>query len=431
MRSRSDPSSTSADAAIAETYRSDWGRLLSVLIVRTRRLDLVEDALAEAFARAAHRWPLDGVPSNPGAWLYTTAHRTILGRLRAEAVAGRRAPLLAVRADTSAAGDDVGERDGDLPDERLQLVLLCCHPALDPASRSALALRLVMGIPTDEIARLFLVPTTTMAARLTRAKRKVVAAGIPLSLPGGDELGRRLDAVTRTIYLAFTAGYAPGNGAEPLRIDEAGEAVRLAEVLVRLVPEPPQARALLALLMFQHARRDARVVDGSLVTLADQDRTLWHHSEIAVAVDLLASTPQCSGFAEELRLQAAAAREHAVAPNAAATDWSAIASYYTDLEHLTGSPIVRLNRAIAIAEVDGAGAGLAILDELVDALDTNHRLHATRAELARRLGEFEVARTAYRRAIERCGNDAERAFLIDRRAQLPASDEAQRAAGRS
>jgi RNA polymerase sigma factor (sigma-70 family) len=433
MRSTSARSSTSAEEAIAATYRAEWGRLLSVLVVRTRRLDLAEDALAEAFARAAQRWPADGVPINPAGWLYTTAHRIILGRLRANAVAGRRAPLLAARPVTTDAATVVAEiePDGrdDLRDEQLQLVLLCCHPALDPASRSALALRLVMGIPTAEIARLFLVPTPTMAARITRAKRKIVSAGIPLSLPAGDELDRRLDAVARTIYLAFTAAYSPGTGAELLRVDEAGEAVRLAEVLVALVPDAAQARALLALLMLQHSRRDARVEAGVLVTMDRQDRKRWHHDEIAAAVQLIETTRPTGGFAEELWLQAAAAREHAIATSADATDWRVIESCYARLEDLTGSPIVRLNRAIALAEIEGAEAGLSALDALGPALEDHHHFHATRADLARRTGDVDTARTAYRAAIERCANLTERSFLLDRLDRLDGVERLPSAAG--
>ena len=380
-----------------------------MLVVRTRRLDLAEDALAQAFARAAERWPTDGVPSNPPAWLYTAAHRAIVGRLRAEAVAGRRAPLLAVRADTAGSSDADGI--DELPDDRLQLILLCCHPALDPAARSALALRLVIGTATDEIARLFLVQTSTMAARLTRAKRKIGAAGIPLALPVGDELTARLDAVVRTIYLAFTAGYAPGSGSDLLRVEQAGDAVRLAALLHRLVPDAPQATALLALVTFQHARRDARIHQGRLITLALQDRARWHHDEIAVGTALLDQLSPTGGYAEELRLEASAAREHAIASSAELTDWAAIAAVYAELERRTGSPIVRLNRAIAIAEVDGPDAGLAVLAGLDDVLGQAHRFHATRGELARRAGRIDLARDALTRAIELCGNDTERAFL--------------------
>jgi RNA polymerase sigma-70 factor (ECF subfamily) len=391
--------------------------VLALLVVRTRRLDLVEDALAEAFARAATRWPSDGVPTDPPAWLYTTAHRVLLGRLRADAVAGRRAPLLAVRAGESTALDSNSSDEG-LPDERLQMILLCCHPALEPASRSALALRLVVGTSTAEIARLFLVSVPTMAARITRAKRKIAVAGIPLGLPLGRELDERFDAVARTIYLAFTAGYTPGVGPELLRADLAGEAVRLAEVLLHVAPAAPQARALLALLLFQHSRREARVADGRLITLAEQDRTRWHTEEIDFADGLLRSLPAGTGYSEELRLQAAAAREHAIAATSDDTDWAAIVSCYSDLLALTGSPVVALNRAVALAEIDGPQAALESLAAVAPQLESQHRFHAVRADLLARVGDAPAARMAYLEAIERCGNETELAFLQARVAGL-------------
>ena len=370
MTSTSARSSTSPEGVVAEVFRADWGRLLARLVARTRRLDLAEDALGEAFARAADRWPRDGLPTNPTGWLYTTAHRLVLGRLRAEATAGRKAPLLAVRPGWAPPGDEPEEWD----DDRLPLILLCCHPALPAGSRSALALRLVIGTPTEQIARLFLVSTTTMAARLTRAKKKILLAGIPLGAPLAEELDARLDEVCRTIYLAFTAGYTPGTGPDLLRADLAGDAVRLAAILRDLVPDVPQARATLALLLLQHSRRDARQRDGRLVTLADQDRSLWHQDEIRAGLDLVAGLQAGDGFAEELRLQALIAAEHARAANAEATDWDTIVGHYADLEARTGSAIVRLNRAVAIAEAQGPGAGLALLGGLDEALPDNHRV---------------------------------------------------------
>ena len=352
MTSTSDRSLTPPERIIEEVYRAEWGRLLSVLVARTRRLDLVEDALGEAFVRAADRWPGEGVPANPAGWLYTTAYRQIVGRLRAEAVAGRNAPLLAVRPDWAPPDDSQGE----LADDRLHLILLCCHPALPRESRSALALRLVLGTPTEQIARLFLVPTATKAARLSRAKKKIVLAGIPLGGPLKDELRSRLDEVCRTIYLAFTAGYAPGTGPDLLRADLAGEAVRLASVLHDLMPDTPQVRAMLALLRLQHSRRDARQRHGRLVTLADQDRSLWHHDEIRAGLGLLRGLQPGEGYTEELRLQALIAAEHARAPTAAATDWTAVTGHYAALEARSGSAIVRLNRAVAVAEAQGPRA---------------------------------------------------------------------------
>ena len=415
------PREVAAARTIEAVYRAEWGRLLALLVARTRRLDLAEDGLGEAVARATERWPRDGVPANPVGWLYTTAHRQVVGRLRAEAIAGRKAPLLAVRPGwvRPAEPGEPGER---LADERLHLILLCCHPALPRQSRSALALRLVLGTPTEQIARLFLVSPATMAARLTRAKRKIVGAGIPLGHPAEDELRARLDEVCRTIYLAFTAGYTPGAGPDLLRVDLAGEAVRLAAALSDVAPDAGQVRALLALLVLQHARRDARQRDGCLVTLAEQDRSRWHHEEIEAGLALAAGLRPAEGYAEELRLQARIAAEHARAPTAAATGWTSIADRYAELESLTGSAIVRLNRAVAVSESGGPAAGLALLDGLDEVLADNHRVPAVRAELARRLGDTGLARASYRRAIDLCANDVERAHLRARLAEVESAD---------
>ena len=406
MTSTSDRSSTCPDRVIEQIFRAEWGRLLSLVVSRTRRLDLAEDALGEAFARASDRWTGEGVPANPAGWLYATAYRHVVGRLRSEAIAGRKAPLLAVRP-----GWVPPDSREELADDRLHLILLCCHPALPRESRSALALRLVIGTPTEQIARLFLVAPSTMAARLTRAKKKIVLAGIPIGAPLEDELRSRLDEVCRTIYLAFTAGYTPGAGHDLLRADLAGEAVRLAAVLHDLVPDATQVRATLALLLLHHSRRDARQRQGRLVTLADQDRSMWHLDEIRAGLGLAAGLQPAEGYAEELRLQALIAAEHARAPTAAATDWTAIAGHYADLEARNGSPIVRLNRAVAVAEVQGPRAGLALIAGLDDVLRDNHRLVAVRAELARRVGDTELARTSYRKAIGLCSNDVERTHL--------------------
>lgn len=413
MTSTSDPPSTPTDGVLVETYRSEWGRLLSLLVARTRRLDFAEDALGEAFVRASALWPEAGAPADPAAWLYTTAHRLIIGYLRAEAVAGRKAPLVA----TNPGWVPTQELDA-LGDERLALILLCCHPALHPEARSPLALRLVIGTSTEEIARLFLVSKATMAARITRAKKKIVAAGIPLSSPVGEELRARLDEVTRTIYLAFTAGYAPKGGPSLLRVDLAGEAVELAVVLHHLVPESAQVRALLALIVLQHARRDARVSEGRLVTLSRQDRTLWRGNEIRAGLSLLGNVPPGDPRAEALRLQAAIAAEHVRAVTAEATNWSAIAACYFDLDVLTGSPVVRLNRAVAVAEVNGPRAGLKILDGLDTMLGGSHRLFAVRAELAHRAGDLALAHASFATALRLCTNDGERAHLSARRDAL-------------
>jgi RNA polymerase sigma-70 factor, ECF subfamily len=418
MTSTSDPSSKAPESTAVEVvYRAEWGRLLARLITKTRRLDLAEDALSEAFAQATDRWPRDGVPSNPAGWLFLTAYRQVIARIRAEEVAGRKRALLAVRSDWVLSSGTVinseGDNETELPDDRLHLILLCCHPALSQDAGSGLALRLVIGTSTEQIARLFLVSTATMAARLTRAKKKVIAAGIPLAAPVGEELNNRLDDVCRTIYLAFTAGYAPGTGADLLRADLAGEAVALARVLHELVPNAMQVAALRALVVIQHSRRDARVADRRLVTLVDQNRELWHHDEIATALNLLCGLKPTSGYAEELRLQALIAAEHARATTAALTDWVQIAHHYETLEVLTSSPLVRMNRAVAVAEAFGPSAGLVLLNGLDDLFPRYHRLYAVRGELARRAGHRSLAETSFQAAIDLCENEVERSYLIE------------------
>ncbi|MEZ5411486.1 MAG: DUF6596 domain-containing protein [Acidimicrobiales bacterium] len=291
-------------------------------------------------------------------------------------------------------------------------------PGTVEGAQSALALRLVIGTPTDQIARLFLVPTPTMAARLTRAKKKIVAAGIPLGAPVSDELAARLDEVCRTIYLAFTAGYAPGTGPDLLRADLAGEAVHLATVLHQLAPAAPQVTALRALLLLQHSRRDARARDGELITLADQDRAEWHHDEIRVGLELVDGLEPRDGYAEQLRLQALIAAAHATAPTAGQTDWGHIVELYEALEVQTGSAIVRLNRAVAVAEAQSPQAGLAVLAEVADVLHNHHRFTAVCGELARRAGDVDLAIASYQAAIEQCDNEAERAYLRSRLAQI-------------
>ncbi|MEM6988956.1 MAG: DUF6596 domain-containing protein [Myxococcota bacterium] len=423
MTSTCDPSSISAEQRIAETYRADWGRLLSMLVTRTRRLDLAEDALGEAFARASAHWPSTGVPENPGGWLYRTASRLVAGWLRAEAIRGRRTQLLAVG--NRWVQPPSTDRFDELDDERLALILLCCHPALHPMSRSALALRLVVGTPTAEIARLFLVPLSTMAARITRGKKKIVSAGIPLTRPMDSELRIRLGDVCRTTYLAFTAGYTPGEGPDLLRTDLAGEAVELSAILYALTPTAPEVQALHGLLLLQHGRRDARVSEGRLVTLAEQDRSRWHRDELDRGLALVTSVAPTTGYTESLRLQGMIAAEHARAPTAGQTDWVEIAAKYGELDALTRSPVVRLNRAVAVAEAQGPEAGLALLEGLEQTIPANHRLPAVRADLARRAGQLELARAAYAQALALCKNDVERRYLAARLSEIEEGSEAE------
>ena len=401
---------------LSEALRDEWGRLLALLVAQFRRLDLAEDGLADAFEAAARTWPSAGVPTNPPAWLLTTARRRVTDRLRTEEVAARKLPLLVVEADLQEEAQRVMVEAGEqVHDERLRLVLLCAHPSLPPASAAALTLRLVLGVPTEDVARLFLVSTPTMAARLTRARKKL--AGERFVVPSGAELESRVGVVADVAYLAFTTGYAPGSGDDVLRAGVAAEAIRLVRVLRSLLPASfpgrPELDALLALMLIQHSRRDARVRDGRLVLLPDQDRDAWHGEEAVEAFDLL--TPLVDAPPAPYLLQALIAAEHAVARTPADTDWPRIAARYRELEELTGSPVVRLNRAVAVAEADGPLAGLALLDGL--ALE-GHRLPATRAELLARAGRLDEARTSYDEAIGRCTNLAEKAHLIERRARL-------------
>ena len=397
-------------SAVEDAWRDEWARLLALLVARYRRLDLAEDGLGDAFEAAARTWPVDGTPDNPAAWLLTAARRRILDRLRAEAVAARKLPLLAVEAELTEEAQRV-MADAGSPghgreyDERLRLVLLCAHPALTPESAAALSLRLVMGVATEDIARMFLVPTPTMAARLTRARKKLARESF--DLPTGEDLEGRLALAADIAYLAFTAGYAPGSGSDVLRPDEAAEAIRLARVLREVAPAHVELDSLLALMLLQHSRRDARVDDqGDLVLLPDQDRRRWRSEEVAEALALL--TPWARAPATPYLLQALIAAEHAVAPSAADTNWPRIARRYSELEDITGSPVVRLNRAVAVAETDGPLAGLALLD----GLDlSGHRLPAVRGQLLLRLGRDEEARAELLRALDACGNEAERAGL--------------------
>lgn len=412
-----------SDEVLAATVREEWGRLVALLLAQFRRLDLVEDALADAVEAAARRWPTDGAPDVPAAWLTTVARRRVLDRLRAEAMAARRAPVLVVDARSAAATAGGAMADpGDLvEDDVLRLVLMCCHPALAPEVASALALRLVVGVPTADIARLFLVPETTMAARITRGKHKIVTAGIPFGVPDASVLPDRLGVVAQVAYLAFTAGYAPGSGPDLVRADVSGEAVRLVRVTLGLRPREPVLRALLALLLLQHSRRDARVGHGGeLVLLPDQDRSRWHHDEVAEAMEHLDGMPGhgTSALAESYRLQALVAAEHATAATASDTRWDRICDHYAALVALNPSPAVRLAAAVALAERDGPSAGLEALAGLEAELPRSHRLPAVRGELLARLGEAAAAVEAFDLAVERCGNDAEREHLARRRAGL-------------
>ncbi|GIH80556.1 RNA polymerase sigma factor [Planobispora longispora] len=409
--------------AAEQAYRDHWARLLALLTAELRDLDLAEEALQDAFAAAVAAWSPEP-PGNPPAWLLTAARRRALDRLRHGALAARKLPLLIV---------DDPDPPSVIPDERLRLIFTCCHPALSMDARVALTLRCVGGLTTREIARMFLVSEATMAARITRAKKKIAQAGIPYRVPAGPELAERRDGVLATVYLIFTEGYAATGGDRLIRADLAAEAVALGRMLRELLPADPEVDGLLALMLCHHARRDARLgPSGELVRLPEQDRSRWHREEIREALSLLAAVPGREGRAPEhaeggsggdrfpgpYLLQAAIAAEHATAVRAQDTDWPAIARLYGELERLTGSAVVRLNRAVAVAEASGPEAGLELLGGLDRALGRHHLLHATRAEFLRRLGREREALDAYGRALEVVGTDPERTFLLSRRADL-------------
>jgi RNA polymerase sigma-70 factor (ECF subfamily) len=404
--------------AVEQALREHWGRLLALLTRLVGSLDAAEEALQDAYATALTAWERDGVPDRPDAWLLTAARRRARDRFRREATLARKLPLLVMPevTDGPEAALEAGEEMSTIPDERLRLLFTCCHPALAVEARVALTLRLLGGLTTAQIAHAFLVPEATMAARLTRAKKKIAAAGIPYRVPPDAELPERLDGVLAVLYLVFTEGHSATSGDVPVRRDLCDEAIRLARVLVALMPDEPEAAGLLALMLLQHARRDARVdATGRLVLLPDQDRSRWDAGQIAEGQALLRAAAGRAPAGAYL-LQAAIAAEHARAPAAADTDWGRIAALYAALEELTGSPVVRLNRAVAVAEVAGPAAGL----ELLDGLDLPgfHLLPATRADLLRRLGRPAEARGQYEAALGLAGNAADRDFLTSRLAAL-------------
>ncbi|HEY6747204.1 MAG TPA: sigma-70 family RNA polymerase sigma factor [Mycobacteriales bacterium] len=401
-------------AAVERAHQEHWGRLLALLTRLLGSLDAAEESLQDAYEIALTAWARTGVPDRPDAWLLTAARRRATDRFRREATLARKLPLLAIPEP-----DEPEVEMSTIPDERLRLLFTCCHPALPAEARIALTLRLLGGLTTAEIARAFLVPEPTMAARITRAKKKIAAAGIPYRVPSDAELPERLAGVLAVLYLVFTEGHSATSGDEPVRHELCDEAIRLARVVMALMPDEPEAAGLLALLLLQHARRDARTgPDGRLVLLPDQDRTRWDAGQIAEGRALLRAAAG-RGPAGPYLVQAAIAAEHARAATAADTAWNRIAALYAALEELTGSPVVRLNRAVAVAEVDGPEAGLALLAGVE--LPGFHLLPATRADLLRRLGRVEEAAAAYAEAIARAGNAADREFLAGRLAGLTAA----------
>jgi RNA polymerase sigma-70 factor (ECF subfamily) len=400
--------------AVGEAFRAEWGRIVATLIRLTGDWDLAEECAQDAFAQALVRWPADGVPERPGAWLTTTARNRALDRMRRRAAEAARLRSIAPTVSEEAPAPAGWEED-PVPDDRLRLMFTCCHPALPMEARVALTLRTLAGLTTTEIARAFLVPEPAMAQRLVRAKRKIRNARIPYRVPPAHLLPERTSSVLGVLYLMFNEGYSASAGADLIRRSLCTEAIRLARVLVDLMPDEPEARGLLALMLLHDARRPARLdPGGDLVLLENQDRARWDHAEIEEGVRLVAASPGRGPY----RIQAAIAACHDTAPTAADTDWPTIAALYGELARLLPSPVVELNRAVAVAMADGPAAGLVLVEGLAGRLDGYHLLPATRADLLRRLGRTDEAARAYREALELAPTDAERRFLAGRLAEL-------------
>jgi RNA polymerase sigma-70 factor, ECF subfamily len=399
------------EAAVADAFPREWGRVVATLIRMTGDWDLAEECAQDAFALALERWPRDGVPRRPGAWLTTTARNRALDRLRRAATEATKLQETAVLPRSDGADDD-GD-DGSVPDDRLRLIFTCCHPALPLEARVALTLRTLAGLTTAEIARAFLVSEPTMAKRLVRAKGKIRHAAIPYRVPPARLLPERTGGVLAVLYLLFNEGYSATSGADLVRQELCAEAIRLARTLTTLMPDEPEALGLLALMLLQHARRAARVDDaGDIVTLEHQDRARWDTSEIDEGVGVL-DVALRHDRAGPYQLQAAIAACHATAAHAVDTDWARIAQLYGRLAQLVPSAVVELNRAVAVAMADGPAAGL----KLVEAIETSralagyHLLPATRADLLRRLERHAEAAASYRDAFELAATDAERRYL--------------------
>jgi RNA polymerase sigma-70 factor (ECF subfamily) len=407
------------ESAVADAYRREWGRLVATLIGTTGDWDLAEECAQDAFVQASARWQRDGVPRNPGAWLTTVARNRAMDRLRRARTEAAKLNELAAMSRIDQPLRSPGEAD-DIPDDRLRLIFTCCHPALPLDARVALTLRTLAGLTTAEIARAFLVPEPTMGKRLLRAKQKIRNAGIPYRVPPVHLLPERTAGVLAVLYLLFNEGYAASAGADLVRQGLCAEAIRLARVLVQLMPGDPEALGLTALMLLHDARRVARVDDADeLVTLEDQDRARWDRHEIDDGIALLDAAMR-RGQPGPYQVQAAIAACHASALTAADTDWTQIALLYGRLAELTESPVVELNRAVAVAMTDGPAAGLDLIDalEAAGSLRDYHLLPATRADLLRRLGRDREAAAAYEQALSLAPTDAERRFLRRRLADV-------------
>jgi RNA polymerase sigma-70 factor, ECF subfamily len=408
-----------ATAAVEEVYRAEWGRIVSILIGMVGGdFDLAEECVQEAFTAAIDQWQAKGVPEFPRAWIIQTARHKAIDRIRRQA-------NLAQKLEAEGFGTEPFEEPdydaGEIPDERLRLIFTCCHPALAPESQVALTLRTLCGLETDEIARAFLLPVPTMAQRLVRAKRKIRDAGIPYVVPGTNDMAARLDAVLTVIYLVFNEGYAATRGGPLLRTDLCAEAIRLGRLVRHLMgPQTPtEATGLLALMLLHDARRDARLNQaGDLIILEDQDRSRWNRTQIAEALPLVQEAFR--GEVGTYTLQAAIALQHCQARRAEDTNWRQIVRLYDLLERVQPSPIVSLNRAVALAMAEGPQPALEIINNLSakSDLENYHLLHATRADLLRRTGLMEEAGKSYARALELATNESERRFLQKRMREM-------------